>query len=190
MRTLNFILVLSAFMSFACHTGTKNHDMHEHSDSLAETKPSPSPHKTAMHMIGNNHVHMEYSAPSVRGREIWGALVPYDKIWVTGAHMATTIEFNSDLLIAGNKIPAGKYALFTIPGEKEWTVIINKNWDQHQADHYNTADDVVRVKTIPEQLTEPVEQLTFEVNSTSDKKGNIVLQWEKLKISIDIESPE
>ena len=139
-------------------------------------------------MIGNNHVHMEYSAPSVRGRAIWGELVPYHKIWVTGAHMATSLQFNSDLKIAGNVIPAGKYAFFTIPGEKEWTIIINKNWNQHQADDYNMADDAVRFMVTPEFLNEPVEELKFEVIQAGDKNGKIVFQWEKLKFSIDIES--
>ena len=139
-------------------------------------------------MIGNNHVHMEYSAPSVRERVIWGELVPYDTIWVTGAHMATSIEFNNDLMIQGNKIAAGKYALFTIPGEQEWTVIINKNWNQHQADNYSMADDVTRFTVTPEKLTGPAEQLTFEVNSAGGNKGTIMMQWEKLKISFEIES--
>jgi hypothetical protein len=131
---------------------------------------------------------MEYSAPNVRGRAIWGELVPYNKIWVTGAHMATTIQFNEDLLIVGNTIPAGKYAFFTIPGEKEWTVIINKNWNQHHADNYNIAEDAVRFRVTPELLNEPVEELKFEVIPAGDKNGKIVFQWEKLKFSIDIQS--
>ncbi|MEX2336800.1 MAG: DUF2911 domain-containing protein [Fulvivirga sp.] len=80
--------------------------------------------------VGSTNISINYHAPGVKGRILWGGLVPYDQVWVTGAHMATRLEFDSDLLIGGQKVPAGKYALFTIPGREEWTVIINKNWEQ------------------------------------------------------------
>jgi hypothetical protein len=178
---------------WSCRPGTKNGKamvMGTDSTLQPENQQPASPLKMAMNMVGMNHVHIEYSAPGVRGGEIWGGLVPYDKIWVTGAHMATTIQFAGDLVIQGMKVPAGKYALFTIPGKDRWTVIINKTWDQHLTDKYDQKDDVLRFNISPTVQQELTEQLTFEVNSTGGRKGEIILKWEKLKLVIDVESME
>jgi hypothetical protein len=94
--------------------------------------------------IGSVHVHIDYSSPSVRGREIFGGLVAFDEVWVTGAHSATNISFDKDLMIEGKEVKSGKYALFTIPGKESWTVILNSNYDQHLADDYTEEEDVAR----------------------------------------------
>lgn len=103
----------------------------------------------AMGTIGSAGITINYYSPAVRGRVIWGGLVPFNNVWVTGAHRATNIEFNQDVEIGGVNVVSGKYVLFTIPGKEEWTVIINRNWDQHLADNYDQKDDVVRVKVKP-----------------------------------------
>ncbi|MEX1212437.1 MAG: DUF2911 domain-containing protein [Balneolaceae bacterium] len=144
-----------------------------------------SPERTAMANVGDTHVHMVYSAPSVRGREIWGNLVDYDQVWVTGAHMATSVEFANDMILAGETVPAGKYAFFTIPGQGTWTVILNENWDQHLADDYDPALDVLRFEVTP-GMHEFTEQLTFEIFGTPEGDGFIEFSWEELTLRIPI----
>lgn len=142
-----------------------------------------SPRRTSGNTINSNHVAIEYNSPGVKGRVIWGGLVPYDKVWVTGAHNATSIQFSKEVDIGGRRIPAGKYAFFTIPGKKKWIVILNKRYDQHLADEYSEREDVLRVNAKPEGH-EMTPRLTFQVNKVSDKSGEIVLDWEKIRISI------
>jgi hypothetical protein len=101
--------------------------------------------------LGTTNINIAYYSPAVRGRIIWGGLVPFDKVWVTGAHSATSIEFNQDIVIDDKTIAAGKYAFFTIPGKEEWTIILNKNWRQHLTDRYDEKEDVLRVKLKPEE---------------------------------------
>ncbi len=137
-------------------------------------------------MIGKARFTISYHAPAVRGRTIWGGLVPYDEVWVTGAHRATSLEVNQVISLAGNKIPAGKYALFTIPGKESWTVIINKKWNQHLTDEYDTNDDVVRFSVAPESLASVQERLSFSVKTLSDTKGSLEFMWEKIRINIPI----
>src|SRR5688500_453050 len=103
----------------------------------------------AVGVIGSDSVKISYHSPGVRKRVIWGGLVPYDEVWVTGAHDATTIEIAKPFVINGKEIPAGKYAVFTIPGKKEWTVIINSKWKQHLASEYDEKEDIVRIKVKP-----------------------------------------
>jgi hypothetical protein len=135
--------------------------------------------------IGGDSVIIKYHIPGIRNRVIWEGLVPYDKVWVTGAHDATTIEFMQPVWINGKEIPDGKYAIFTIPGRKEWIVIINKHWQQHLASEYNAEDDVLRLNVRPIK-NEPMERLQYYIEDKGEGKGSIVMAWEKLKISFDI----
>jgi hypothetical protein len=121
----------------------------------------------------------------VRGRIIWGGLVPFDQVWVTGAHSATSIEFSNKVQIGGVKLPAGKYGFFTIPSKTEWTIIINKNWRQHLTDNYDIKDDLVRIKVKPETEETHQERLRYAIEEGSNK-GEIVVYWEKLEISLDV----
>jgi hypothetical protein len=134
--------------------------------------------------IGDATIKILYYSPAVRGRIIWGGLVPFDKVWVTGAHSATSIEFSRDLLIDGKTIAAGKYAFFTIPSKKDWTIIINKNWRQHLTDQYDEKQDVVRITTTPEIEDKNQERLRYLIEKESDSKGEIVVYWEKIEISL------
>ncbi|SMD43752.1 Protein of unknown function [Aquiflexum balticum DSM 16537] len=163
---------------------------HAQHDPSAHAGPSnsKSPRTAAMANIGSNHVHIDYSAPSVRGRQIFGGLVAYNEVWVTGAHSATSISFSEDIRLDGKTISKGKYALFTIPGEDEWVVIINKNWDQHLADDYDESKDVIRITISPEKLQDQVEQLNFKVENLGNKNGQIVFQWSDIEIQIPFES--
>jgi hypothetical protein len=141
----------------------------------------------ALGSIGDAEIRVRYYSPAVRGRIIWGGLVPFDKVWVTGAHSATSIEFSRDLVIEGKTIAAGKYAFFTIPTKKDWTIIINKNWRQHLTDQYDEKQDVVRITTTPEIEDKNQERLRYLIEKESDSKGEIVVYWEKIEISLPFE---
>ena len=140
----------------------------------------------AVGKIGEANITINYHSPGVRGRTIWGGLVPYNDVWVTGAHFATNMEIDKDFKVAGIAIPKGKYAIFTIPGKAEWTIIINKNWNQHLTDDYLQQDDIVRIKLKPEQLNENVERLQYYIEDKKDNKGVIAVAWEKVKVFFDI----
>lgn len=169
-------------------------DMHEEDHSKHQASPSAgkskSPRKTAMATIGDAHVHIDYSAPSKRGRQIFGGLVAYDEVWVTGAHRATSIEFDDDVLVNGEKVEEGKYGLFTIPGKDEWTVILNENYNQHLADEYDQSEDVLRFNVTPTQPDEPVEQLTFNVTPEEGQEGTISIAWDQTKISFPVKAAD
>ena len=132
--------------------------------------------------VGAASITINYHSPGVRNRNIWGGLVPYGEVWVTGAHNATTIEVDQDFVVNGTSIGKGKYALFTIPGKAEWIVIINKNFNQHLTDDYQQSEDVVRIKVKPKKQKLVTERLQYYINSTGANKGNISIAWEKLKI--------
>jgi len=132
--------------------------------------------------LGEAHVSFEYGSPGIRGRKIWGSLVPYGKVWVTGAHQT---KFNVDgaITIAGSNIESGNYSFFTIPGEKEWTVIVNKNPDQHLADNYDSKDDLFRFKAIPTWDSNSVDRLTYTLKKLSRNKAEVIIAWGKMRLS-------
>lgn len=138
----------------------------------------PSPPAQAKGTIQNAEVTIDYSSPSVKGRTIWGDLVPYGKVWRTGANEATTIETSADIMIQGQKLPAGKYALFTIPGKTEWVWIFNSVWDQWGAFKYDQNKDVLRVKAVPQGNPVYNELMRFEI-----REGMVYLYWENLQVS-------
>lgn len=135
--------------------------------------------------IGSAQIKINYHSPGVRKRIIWGGLVPFDEVWVTGAHDATTLEVNKGFVINGVKIPAGKYALFTIPGKQQWTVIINKHWQQHLASEYDEKQDVVRIKVTPTS-SKHLERLQYFITNGKNGKGVISVAWEKLKVNVPV----
>jgi hypothetical protein len=164
------------------------HEGHAAPASTTTAAKPKSPRMAAMAMVGNNHVHIDYGSPSVRGRNIWNGLVAFDQVWATGAHRATTIDFSEDVIIDGKEIKKGKYGFFTIPGADTWVLIINKDWDMHLADDYNADNDIIRIKTTPKTLNETVEALTFEVKPKGSKKGEVILKWDKLAVSFDFQN--
>lgn len=160
-------------------------ERHKNQEDVLKKKPL-SPHTSAMAMIGNAHIHIDYSSPGVRDRIIFGGLLAYDQVWQAGAHMATWIETNKDLQIDGKTLPAGKYGFFTIPSQDEWTIIFNSNWDQHGKDEYDQKEDVIRFKIKPSISKEVTEHLEYKVIKLDDKRGSILLAWEKVKIEFPI----
>lgn len=123
---------------------------------------------------------LEYGRPNVKGREIWGGLVPYGKVWRTGANEATTIELSGDVTIEGEPLAAGKYSVFTIPGEDEWTVIFNKVASQWGHFNYDEGEDALRVTVAPGE-GEHVEAMDFVIEDSS-----VVLRWEKVAVGFDV----
>ena len=183
-----FYLAILSLLIVACKDKKQNqsvdqHQNHKMEESTSNSKTTLSPHKYAMAMIGDAHIHIDYSAPSVRGRIIFGGLLAYGEVWQSGAHNATWIETNRDILINENLLKSGKYGFFTIPTKDKWTIILNKNWNQHGKDDYNVDDDVLRFDVTPEISEQITEQLTYQVEKLNNKEGIISLSWEKVSLS-------
>lgn len=159
------------------------------SSSIYSQKNTPrlSPKAFVGQTIGYTNVRITYSSPGVKGRVIWGSLVPYNKVWRTGANEATTIEFDNDILIEGKRVAMGKYSLFTIPTKDSWTIILNKVYDQWGAFKYNEKEDLLRFKVKP-SANHFVERLIFNFEYKDQYKSNVNLEWEKQKISFEINS--
>lgn len=138
--------------------------------------------------LSNQKITIKYHSPGVKGRVIWGGLIAYNQVWVTGAHYATNITFLEDVIVNGKTIKAGKYAFFTIPNKKNWTLIINKNWEQHLADEYDEKDDVLRLIVKPEKLKTEVSRLAYYLKPVNDKQTEVSMAWEKIKVSFVVES--
>lgn len=130
--------------------------------------------------IDGVEVELTYGRPNVKEREVWGGLVPFDRVWRTGADEATTITFGGDVEVEGESLPAGTYSLFTIPGEEEWTVIFNNVAEQWGAYDYDEAEDALRVTVTPEEH-DMVETLSFEVAD-----GAVVLAWDELAVPMAV----
>jgi len=150
------------------------------SSAVAQDKPA-SPQATAVGKIGASTVKIVYCQPSAKGRKIMGGLVPYGEVWRTGANEATTIEIDKPVKIEGKDLAPGKYSLFTIPGENEWTIIINKDAKQWGAYKYKTEDDVLRVAVKPGKTTGPVE--TFNIAVGTDE---VQLKWENTVVAFKV----
>jgi hypothetical protein len=189
------IIFLSLVLMSACKETSQEVDVaqdnqvtQQETTQAEPVKKKPlSPHTSAMAMIGDAHIHFDYSSPGVRNRIVFGGLLPYDVVWQAGAHQATWMETNKDLSIAGKDLKAGKYGFFVIPNEKEWTLIFNSNWDQHGKDEYDEKEDVLRFKITPKTAEAIQEHLEYKVTKTSDSSGIIALSWEKINIEFPFE---
>ena len=181
-----FYCTFLTLLTFACRNTKQNPsgDQHQNHDMKVSTSTSKtlSPKKYAMAIVGDAHIHIEYSAPSVRGRIIYGGLLAYGEVWQSGAHNATWIETNKDIILNDNLLKAGKYGFFTIPSKDKWTIIFNENWNQHGKDEYNESEDILRFDVTPKISEEITEQLIYQVESINDKEGSISLSWEKVLV--------
>lgn len=130
--------------------------------------------------IDGVEVTVDFGRPNVKGREIWGGLVPYGKVWRTGADEATTITLSGDVTVEGKALSAGKYALFTIPEKGNWTVIFNKTAKQWGAFKYDEGQDALRVTVTPNKA-DFVESMNFELDGPA-----LVLRWDKLAVPVTI----
>lgn len=147
-----------------------------------ERTPQVSPLSRITQRVGLSDVTISFSRPGVKGRKIWGDVVPMGKIWRTGANEATTITFEEDVLVEGKPVAAGTYALFTVPGEKTWSLILNKDAKQWGAYAHKDADDVVKVEVTPRVAASPEEWMAFRFSDLSNDGATIVLSWEKIEV--------
>ncbi len=148
--------------------------------------PRPSPKASLTQTIGLTDVRIDYSRPSVRGREIWGALVPYGEVWRTGANEATRFEVSGDVTINGQKLPKGTYSLHTIPGKDEWTIIFNSVADQWGSYSYDAAKDVLRVKATPMKAPHVHETMLFAMPKVTNDSADVHLAWENVVVPFTI----
>ena len=148
--------------------------------------PAPSPACTIKQRVGLTDIEIVYSRPSAKGRPVFGSLRPYGEVWRTGANAPTKISFSTAVKLNGREIPAGQYALYTIPGEKEWTVIIHKD-TKTSVFQYNPTNDLMRLQVTPMKLAEPVETFTIDVSDLRDDSATLDLIWEKTRVPIKID---
>jgi hypothetical protein len=150
------------------------------------TVPRPSPNASLSQTIGITEVVLHYSRPGVKGRAIWGGLVPYNEVWRTGANENTTISFSTPVKIEGHELPAGLYGLQTIPTQGDWTVIFSKDAQLWGAFDYKQEHDALRVQVKPSPA-ESQERMSFEFTDLTDTSAKIVLRWEKLQVPFKVE---
>jgi hypothetical protein len=149
--------------------------------------PRPSPDATVIQYVGITEVKIDYSSPGVKGRKVWGELVPFGEIWRTGANEATTITFSDVVKVNGNELPAGTYGLHTIPGENEWEFIFSKDTKIDGSSNFNKDNEVLRIKAKPEEH-HFMERMTFLFTDVTDISASVNLLWDKLKVSFNIET--
>jgi hypothetical protein len=144
-------------------------------------RPSP-PAKVTETTSSGTVITIDYSQPSVKGREVGKDIAPYGKVWRTGANEATVFEVSKDVKVEGKALPAGKYGLYSIPGKDEWVIIFNKTWNQWGT-KYADADDALRVNVKPTKAPKFTEQMTFTV----DKSGKVVLLWGNEQVAFNVQ---
>jgi len=170
-------LAIALVAAFVCLSGETDNSIF----------PKLSPQSTVSQTVGTTTVSVEYHRPQVRGRKIWGELVPYGQVWRTGANEATTIKFSDPVKVNGQPVPAGTYALFSIPGPEQWTLILNKRARQFGAYEYQPKDDLLRFVVKAKAVKEFSEWLTYEVYPASRSSAYVDLYWEKLRVSFLVE---
>ncbi|MFD2163717.1 DUF2911 domain-containing protein [Paradesertivirga mongoliensis] len=148
--------------------------------------PQASSTQTLTQDFGLGKISVTYSRPDVKGRVIFGGLVPYDAVWRTGANSATVITFTDDIKIEGNTVPAGEYGLFTVPGKNEWTVILSKGSKQWGAYAYKEADDFLRIKVKPATLKDKVETFTIQIANVYPTTAALQLMWDNTAVSLNL----
>lgn len=147
--------------------------------------PQPSPTQSIKQDFGISTAELIYSRPGIKNRKIFGDLVPFGKVWRTGANSATRLKFTDDVTFGGQTLKAGEYAVYTIPNEKEWDIIINKgsaNWGTE----YKQEDDVMRVKAKPTKLDQPVESFTMQFANVKPNSMDLEIIWDKTAVSVPI----
>jgi tetratricopeptide (TPR) repeat protein len=157
-----------------------------HAQSALLDLPRDSQHSAVTQRIGITDITISYSRPLVKGRPIWGKLVPYNEVWRTGANENTIVKFTDDVTIEGKPLAKGTYALFTIPGENQWTVVFSKVHTAWGSFTYNQADDALRV-TVKPQATELHEAMTFDFDDVKADSAVATLRWEKVAVPFKVE---
>ncbi len=173
LRTLNLIIIFCFLLSAAAHAQID--------------VPQASPAATVTQQVGLTEVSITYSRPSAKGRTVMGGLVPYDKVWRTGANAAPKITLSSELTIGGKKLSKGSYALLTIAGKKEWTIIFSKKADQNGSFEYKEADDALRVKVPSEKVSDKAETFTMLFTNIKETSADLTLLWANTRVLVKLE---
>ncbi|HNA92777.1 MAG TPA: DUF2911 domain-containing protein [Chitinophagaceae bacterium] len=155
-------------------------------DAQGLNTPQPSPTQTVKQNFGLSSIELSYSRPGVKGRKIFGDLVPYGNVWRTGANQATTLTFGDDVTIGGVKIKAGKYGLLTIPEKKSWTIIISKQTGVTSPADYKQDQDVVRVDAKTNATGDAIETFTIEFANVKPNTCDLEIKWDKTSVSLPI----
>jgi hypothetical protein len=153
----------------------------------AQDLPMPSPESETEQMIGLAEVEVSYSRPSMKGRTIFGDLVPYDEMWRTGANKCTTLETGEDIIVNGKNLAAGTYSIFTIPGKEMWTIVFNNNTELWGTGGYNAEEDALRVEVKPSMMSDKVETFTIDFSDVTTSSAHLNIYWESTKVSVKIE---
>jgi hypothetical protein len=148
--------------------------------------PRPSPDATVSQVVGVTEITIDYSSPGVKGRTIWGELVPYGEVWRTGANEVTSITFSDPVKVNGNDLAAGTYGIHMIPGESEWEIIFSKDTEVDGSSAYDESKDALRIKVKPEEH-HFMERMTFLFADVTDNSVNVNLIWGKLMVSFMVE---
>jgi hypothetical protein len=167
---MSALIALTLLASFAC----------------AQGKPSLSPPgQASLTFADGKTVTIDYSRPSMRNRKIFGGLVPYDKVWRTGANAATSLKTDVALNIGGTNVPAGSYTLYTLPGQSRWMLIVNKQTGQWGT-KYDQGQDLARIPMKVSQASSPMEQFTISLDKSGDDSATLKLAWENTVASVDV----
>jgi hypothetical protein len=147
--------------------------------------PRASPGAKVMQTVGVTEITVDYSSPGVKGRKIWGGVVPYNQVWRAGANAATKITFSKDVQIAEKTVPAGSYAFFALPTPTKWTLILSKDANQFGAFSYKKENDFLRVDVKPQPI--PMrERLAYAITNFTDTNASLDLEWERVRVSLPI----
>ena len=153
----------------------------------AQDLPQPSPKGKVQQVVGLTNVEVEYSRPSIKGRVIFGDLVPFDKLWRTGANLNTTIEFSAPVKFGDVDVKAGKYSLFTVPGKEVWVVHLNSNTELWGEDEFKAEENVATIK-VRAEAADLTETLTIDIANVVNDRAELELRWEKTKVLIPIQA--
>ncbi|MDQ8003782.1 MAG: DUF2911 domain-containing protein [Pedobacter sp.] len=175
MKSIKFILVLFVLVTLG-----------ENLQAQGLKLPQASTTQTVSQAFGLGKIDLTYARPSTKGRKIFGALEPFDKVWRTGANSATVIKFSEAIKVEGKDLPAGEYALFTIPNKTEWTIIFNKGTKEWGSYTYSETNDVLRVKVKPTTLKDKVETFTIQFANISDTNADLQLSWENTLVNVKL----
>lgn len=148
--------------------------------------PQPSPVCKISQAVGLTDIAIEYSRPSAKARKVFGGLVPFNELWRTGANASTKLTFSENVKIAGNDLPKGTYALYTIPSEKEWTIILHKNVTHWGVDDYKQEEDAFRFTVKPTMTSNNVETFTMQLDNLKNNACDIDLSWENTTVAIPV----
>ncbi len=179
MKPLQSLLVKSSILilAFCCITSTGN------AQERSNEEPRVSPNATVSQTIGTTDITISYGRPAVNNREIFGNIVPYGEVWRTGANESTALAVTDDVIIEGNRLEAGTYSLYTIPGKDEWTFIINSklSWGTE----YDKSQDLFRFKVKPREA-EYMERMLFYFSDVTKESATVVLHWDDVKVPFTI----